>query len=80
MRAGLDDDEIAEILQKMALGDERQNDDLEISFSALDLLELLPEWNGSDLVGGGRYECLHEIQIWAQAAESTLHPVDRFIY
>jgi len=45
-----------------------------------DLEEVLPRWNGSDIAGGARNECLAEVEILGDAQGLTFNQVDQFIY
>jgi hypothetical protein len=82
----LDEDQIVEIMQQMIQKGLRSSNELDpapegdLQFSAFDYEEVLPRWNGADIVGGGRNECLQEVLLWAEALGVTVHPVDRFIY
>ena len=45
-----------------------------------ELEEVLPSWNGSDLVGGARDECMAEVEILGSAQGLSFNQKDRFIY
>ncbi|MBP04539.1 MAG: hypothetical protein CMA72_07130 [Euryarchaeota archaeon] len=56
-------------------------DDLEdYGFYLPELEEVLPRWNGSDLAGGARNECMAEVEILGAAQGLSFNHVDRFIY
>jgi len=56
-------------------------DDLEdYGFWIPDLEDELPVWNGSDLAGGARNECMAEVEILGAAQGLNFNHVDRFIY
>ena len=56
-------------------------DDLEdYGFYIPDLEEVLPNWNGSDIAGGARNECLAEVEILGAAQGLSFRQVGRFIY
>lgn len=56
-------------------------DDLEdYGFYIPELSEVLPNWGGSSLVGGARYECMAEVEILGAAQGLTFNHVDDFIY
>ena len=45
-----------------------------------ELEEILPKWNGSDIAGGARNECLAEVEILGDAQGLRFNQVDQFIY
>ena len=56
-------------------------DDLEdYGFWVPELQDVLPQWNGSDIAGGARNECLAEVEILAAAQGLSFNQVDQFIY
>jgi len=56
-------------------------DDLEdYGFYIPELSEILPNWNGSNLVGGARNECMAEVEILGAAQGLSFNHVDNFIY
>ena len=56
-------------------------DDLEdYGFWVPELEEVLPQWNGSDLAGGARNECMAEVEILGAAQGLSFNHVDQFIY
>ena len=56
-------------------------DDLEdYGFWIPELEEILPKWNGSDIAGGARNECLAEVEILGDAQGLRFNQVDQFIY
>ena len=56
-------------------------DDLEdYGFWVPELQDVLPRWNGSDIAGGARNECLAEVEIVAAAQGLSFNQVDQFIY
>ena len=56
-------------------------DDLEdYGFYIPDLEEVLPRWNGSDIAGGARNECLAEVEILGAAQGLSFNQVGDFIY
>ena len=56
-------------------------DDLEdYGFWVPELQDVLPRWNGSDIAGGARNECLAEVEILAAAQGLSFNQVDQFIY
>ena len=56
-------------------------DDLEdYGFWVPELEEVLPQWNGSDLAGGSRNECMAEVEILGAAQGLSFNHVDQFIY
>ena len=56
-------------------------DDLEdYGFWVPELQDVLPQWNGSDIAGGARNECLAEVEILASAQGLSFRQVNEFIY
>jgi len=56
-------------------------DDLEdYGFWVPELQDVLPQWNGSDIAGGARNECLAEVEILAAAQGLSFRQVNEFIY
>jgi len=56
-------------------------DDLEdYGFWVPELEEVLPRWNGSDLAGGARNECMAEVEILGTAQGLSFNHIDSFIY
>tara|TARA_R100000808_G_scaffold24984_2_gene60194 strand:+ start:210 stop:1235 length:1026 start_codon:yes stop_codon:yes gene_type:complete len=56
-------------------------DELEdYGFWVPDLEDELPKWNGADLVGGARNECMAEVEILGEAQGLGFNQVDEFIY
>jgi len=56
-------------------------DDLEdYGFYIPDLEDILPSWNGSDIAGGARNECLAEVEILGAAQGLSFNHIDQFIY
>lgn len=56
-------------------------DDLEdYGFWVPELQDILPQWNGSDIAGGARNECLAEVEILAAAQGLSFRQVNEFIY
>ena len=56
-------------------------DDLEdYGFWVPELEEVLPRWNGSDLAGGARNECMAEVEILGAAQGLSFNHIDDFIY
>ena len=56
-------------------------DDLEdYGFWVPELQDVLPRWDGSDIAGGARNECLAEVEILAAAQGLSFNQVDQFIY
>jgi uncharacterized membrane protein (UPF0127 family) len=56
-------------------------DDLEdYGFYIPDLEDILPRWNGSDIAGGARNECLAEVEILGAAQGLNFNQVRQFIY
>ena len=56
-------------------------DDLEdYGFWVPELQDVLPQWNGSDIAGGARDQCLAEVEILAAAQGLSFRQVDEFIY
>ena len=56
-------------------------DDLEdYGFWVPELQDVLPRWNGSDIAGGARNECLAEVEILGTAQGLSFNQVGQFIY
>ena len=56
-------------------------DDLDdYGFYIPDLEDELPRWDGSDIAGGARNECLAEVEILGTAQGLSFNQVDQFIY
>ena len=56
-------------------------DDLEVyGFWLPELSDVLPLWTGSDIMGGGRNECMAEVEILGNAQELRFNQRNEFIY
>ena len=45
-----------------------------------DLAEILPQWSGAAIIGGGKDECLAEVMILANALDIDINEDDSYIY
>jgi len=56
-------------------------DDLEdYGFWIPELEAILPKWNGADIAGGAKHECLAEVEILGTAQGLNFNQINKFIY
>ena len=56
-------------------------DDLEdYGFWVPELSDVIPSWSGSDIMGGGRNECMAEVEILGNAQGLRFNQRNEFIY